>query len=164
MSESRQQDGVGGFSRRLGDLPDANAVVHSPGDEPFSIRAECRRVLLLQWLGKSVAPFPGGDVPQLHRPVRAGAGEDFAVGSKRQPEHGAVVAGKRPDLLTRFNVPELDLLVVTTRSQHLAIGRNSERIDGVLMPFKNIEQFSIRKVPLSGLAQPSRFAATGKEE
>ena len=122
VSEFGFEDWVGRFRGRVADLPDANAIVRAAREEPFAVRRKGGSVKFLQRLRKSVAPFAGGYVPQFHGAIRAGAGQKFSVGPERQIEHAAVVAGKRFDFFTGFDLPEFDLLVVAASGQQLAIG------------------------------------------
>src|SRR5205809_6171335 len=94
VGETGFENRVGRFRGSLADLPDANSIIDTASHQPFAIRTERDGVLLLERLRKRVAPFAGRHVPELDRAVRACAGENFAVGSEREAEHRAVMAGK----------------------------------------------------------------------
>ena len=164
MRETRFEDRVGCFGCGLADLPDADSVVHAAGNELFAVGTERDGVLLLERLRKGVAPFAGRQVPEFHRAVRAGAGENFSVRPEGQTEHRAVVAGKRFDFLAGLDVPQPDLLVVAAGGERLAVRRDSQGVDRVLVAFEHVEQMAVGKVPLPRFAEPSGFAACGKKE
>src|SRR5262249_56703639 len=88
------QYGVGGFGRRLTDLPDPDTVVAATGQQMNSVRAEFYGEEFLQGLGKSVAAFARIYIPQFDGAVRAGAGEDFSIRPKGQAVNAPVVAGQ----------------------------------------------------------------------
>lgn len=60
---------------------------------------------------RTVTPA-AGDVPQPHRPVTTGAGEQGAVGGERAPVHAGGVAGQHCMCSTLGKLPESNRPVV----------------------------------------------------
>ena len=62
------------------------------GGDGLAIGRKRDRGLLLERLRKRIEPLAGGHLPKLHRAIRAGAGEHFAIRPETQAEDAAVVA------------------------------------------------------------------------
>ena len=95
VGELRLEQRVRSFLGRLAHLPDADAVIDARRGDARPIRAERQRIQLLERFLERIQPRAGSDVPQLHGPVAAGAGQHFAVLAERQLIDRAVVAFQR---------------------------------------------------------------------
>src|SRR5687767_4808380 len=104
---------IGRFGGLLADLPHSNSIVHTARGKALAIGRERHCVKFLQRLRKRVPPLTRQNLPELHCPIRAGAGQYLSVRPKRQAENTPVVASKSPDFLTGFDFPEFYFLVVT---------------------------------------------------
>src|SRR5688572_18022274 len=83
---------IGGLSSRLAHFPNANAVIRATRQKTFAIRAKDHGVLLLEWLREGFLTLTRRNIPQFHRAVGAGAGENFSVRSECEAVDAAIVA------------------------------------------------------------------------
>src|SRR5262249_22715278 len=122
---------------------------------------------------------PRGDVPQLHfagaldsKPTCPG-GQSFAIRSERHSTNGPMVPIESGDLAPRADIPEHHLAGearivpgASSSRQDLAVGREGDRPDPMLMPLESIDQPPCRNIPqFDGCVATSRresFAVEGE--
>ena len=104
----------------------------------------------------------GGRVPQPHRAVGAGAGQQLAVGAERHPEHAVPGAGGvegRADGLAGGRVPQPHRAVAVGAGQQLAVGAERHPVHAASEPVAS----EGRAGGLAGgrVPQPHRAVAAG---
>ena len=155
---------VRAFAAQFRDGPDANAIIDPAGDDAFAVRAERDGVLVFFRLAERVEPFTGGHVPDFHRAVPAGTGEDFPGGMKRQIVNRPVVPVELPQLFPFGDVPQFDLPVVTSRRQQPPLRADGNGVQAVGVPFQPGDGFPGAGIPDGCFTPNSRFATRGGEE
>src|SRR5207248_1089625 len=99
------------------DLPNADAIIRAARDQMLAIRTESNRIKFFQGLSQRITPLAGGHIPELYGAVSAGAGEDSAIGTEREVVNTTVMTGERFDFFSRFQIPEFNLLIVTSSGE-----------------------------------------------
>ncbi len=99
----------------------------------MAVGAERHRRHRVGVAGKHDALSARGEMPQPHRAVAAGRGEQLAVGAERGGQHRIAVPGQFVPLLAGAQVPKAHRAILARRRQRLAVGteRRGEDATGV---------------------------------
>src|SRR5687768_18537568 len=117
MCEFGMKQRVGRFGGFFADFPNADAIVDAAGSDSFAVWSKDNGVKLLERLRERIATLARCNVPQLDSAIGAGAGEDFAIGTKRQIEDAAVMSAEGLEFLAGLAFPQFNLLIVAASGE-----------------------------------------------